>query len=96
MWSSLLVLALLAALNPVRISLALLVITRPRPLQNLLAYWVGLLIVSVPALLVPLMVMHFTPMFSSLRLLQNRVLRQPISGRVEIMSCGEVVSAGAA
>jgi hypothetical protein len=67
MWSSLLVLALLAALNPVRISLALLVITRPRPLQNLLAYWVGLLIVSVPALLVPLMVLHFTPMFSSFR-----------------------------
>jgi len=65
MWSSLLVLALLAALNPVRLSLALLVITRPRPLQNLLAYWVGLLIVSVPALLVPLMVLHFTPMFGS-------------------------------
>jgi hypothetical protein len=65
MWSSVLVLALLAALNPVRLSLALLVITRPRPLQNLLAYWVGLLVVSVPALLVPLMVLHFTPMFSS-------------------------------
>jgi hypothetical protein len=65
MWSSLLLLALLAALNPVRLSLALLVITRPRPLQNLLAYWIGLLIVSVPSLVVPLMVLHFTPMFSS-------------------------------
>jgi hypothetical protein len=61
----LLVLALLAALNPVRLGLAPLVITRPRLLQNLLAYWVGLLIVRVPALLVPLMVLHFTPMFSS-------------------------------
>jgi Sap, sulfolipid-1-addressing protein len=58
-------LALLAALNPVRLGLALLVISRPRPVQNLLAYWLGCLIVSVPYLLVPLMVLHFTPMFSS-------------------------------
>jgi hypothetical protein len=41
MWGSVLVLALLAALNPVRLGLALLVISRPRPVQNLLAYWVG-------------------------------------------------------
>jgi hypothetical protein len=60
-WSSVLVLALLAALNPVRLGLALLVISRPRPVQNLLAYWVGCLVVSVVYMLVPLMVLHFTP-----------------------------------
>jgi hypothetical protein len=65
MWGSVLVLALLAALNPVRLGLALLVISRPRPVQNLLAYWVGGLIASVTTLLVPLMVLHFTPMFRS-------------------------------
>ena len=61
MWGSVLVLALLAALNPVRLGLALLVISRPRPVQNLFAYWVGCLVVSVVYMLVPLMVLHFTP-----------------------------------
>jgi len=64
-WSSVLVLALLAALNPLRLGLAFLVISRPRPAQNLLAFWVGCLIVSLSYLLVPLMALHFTPMFSS-------------------------------
>ena len=31
---------------------------------NLLAYWVGCLIASIPAFLVPLMVLHFAPMFT--------------------------------
>jgi hypothetical protein len=65
MWGSLLVLALLIALNPVRLGLIVLVISRPRPVQNLLAYWVGGLIVSVHNILVPLLVLHFTPMFRS-------------------------------
>src|ERR1700759_538070 len=64
-WSSVLVLALLAALNPLRLGLAFLVISRPRPAQNLLAFWVGCLIVSLSYLLVPLMALHFTPMFGS-------------------------------
>jgi hypothetical protein len=66
MWGSVLVLALLMGLNPVRLGLILLVISRPRPMQNLLAYWVGGLTVSVPYVLVPLMVLHFTPWFRSL------------------------------
>ena len=65
MWSAVLALALLSALNPVHLGLILLVISRPRPVQNLLAYWVGGLIASVTTLLVPLMVLHFTPMFRS-------------------------------
>jgi hypothetical protein len=66
MWSSVLVLALLAGLNPVRLGLILLVISRPRPAQNLLAFWVGALTGSVFNLLVPLALLHATPMFSSL------------------------------
>ena len=58
-------LALLATLNPLRLGIVLLVISRPRPVQNLLAYWVGCLTVSVFYLLIPLMVLHFTPTFNS-------------------------------
>jgi hypothetical protein len=54
-------LALLATLNPARIGGVLLLISRPRPMQNLFAYWVGALTVTVPALLIALMVLHFTP-----------------------------------
>lgn len=65
MWGSVLGLGILAALNPVRLGLALLMISRPRPGSNLLAYWVGGLTVCVPELLIPLIVLNFTPMFRS-------------------------------
>src|ERR1700758_2381044 len=64
-WTSVLGLALVAALHPLRIGIILLMISRPRPLQNLFAYWIGSVINGVPSLLVPLMVLHFAPMFRS-------------------------------
>ncbi|SPM36896.1 integral membrane protein [Mycobacterium rhizamassiliense] len=66
-WGSVLGLALLAGLNPMRLGLALLMISRPRPGPNLLAYWAGGLTVCVPELLVPVSVLHFTPMFDFAR-----------------------------
>jgi Sap, sulfolipid-1-addressing protein len=60
-----LALALVGGLNPVRLGLILLVISRPRPVQNLLAYWVGCLIVSFTGMLVLLMVLHATPITRS-------------------------------
>lgn len=63
MWGSVLGLGILAALNPVRLGLALLMISRPRPGPSLLAYWIGGLTVCVPELLLPLMLLNFTPMF---------------------------------
>jgi hypothetical protein len=54
---------MLAALNPVRLGLALLMISRPRPGPSLLAYWLGGLTVCVPELLIPLVLLNFTPMF---------------------------------
>jgi hypothetical protein len=63
MWGSVLGLGILAALNPVRLGLALLMISRPRPGPSLLAYWLGGLTVCIPELLVPLMLLNFTPMF---------------------------------
>jgi Sap, sulfolipid-1-addressing protein len=65
MWGSVLVVALLAAFNPMRLGIAVLVMSRPRPAQNLLAFWFGCLITSVSVLLVPLTLLHFTPMFRS-------------------------------
>lgn len=65
MWTAVLVLALVATLHPVRIAIIVLLLSRPRPLQNLLTYWTGSLIVGVPALLVPIMVVQFTPIFRS-------------------------------
>jgi hypothetical protein len=66
MWSTVLVLALLAGFDPLRLGWCLLMVSRPRPMQNLLAYWAGTVIVSVPCVLGPLMVLHLTPMFSFL------------------------------
>jgi hypothetical protein len=65
MWSSLLVLALPIALDPVRLGFNLLLVSRPRPAQNLLMYWVGCALVGFLLLLIPILVLHFTPTFSS-------------------------------
>jgi hypothetical protein len=65
MWSPLLLMALLVSLDPVRFGVILLIICRPRPVQNLLAYWIGCVIASVSTLLAPLMVLDFFPTFTS-------------------------------
>src|SRR5690349_1128094 len=65
MWSSVAVLALPIALDPVRLGVNLLLVSRPRPAQNLLVYWIGCVSASFILLLVPLLVLHFTPLFSS-------------------------------
>jgi hypothetical protein len=64
-WGSLLGLALLVGFNPVLLAVILLMISRPRALQNLLAYLVGGLIVNLVCVLVPLVVLHSTPTFTS-------------------------------
>jgi hypothetical protein len=65
MWSPVLVLTLLIALSPARLGITLLLISRPRPVQNLLAYWVGGLTGSIPAVAVPMTLLHRTPMLKS-------------------------------
>jgi hypothetical protein len=64
-WGSLFGLAFLVAINPVLLAIILLMISRPRPVQNLLAYWVGGLTVNLVFLLIPLIVLHLTPTFAS-------------------------------
>lgn len=64
MWSSVAVLALPIALDPVRLGISLLLVSRPRPAQNLLVYWLGCVSASFVLLLAPLLVLHFIPAFS--------------------------------
>ena len=65
MWASLLVLALLTTINPVRLGLVLLVLSRSRPMQSLLAYWVGAIVVGLASLVIPLVVLHANPTSAS-------------------------------
>jgi hypothetical protein len=65
MWGSLAVLALLTTINPVRLGLILLVLSRPRPMQNLLGYWTGAMMVGLVSLLIPLALLHATPASAS-------------------------------
>lgn len=64
-WGSVLALVVLVALNPIRLGITLLVISRPQPVQNLLVYWAGCLIGCIPAVVAPLTLLHVTPMFRS-------------------------------
>jgi hypothetical protein len=54
------VLALPIALDPVRLGVNLLLVSRARPAQNLLVYWIGCVSASIVLLLVPLLALHFT------------------------------------
>ena len=65
MWGSLLVLAFLMTIHPVRLGVTLLVISRRQPMQNLLAFWIGCVLVGLLVFVVPLMVLHVTPKFAS-------------------------------
>ncbi len=65
MWGSLLGLAFMLAFEPVRIGVVLLLISRPRPMQNLFALWIAGFSVGVSSLLIPLVVLHGTPQLDS-------------------------------
>ncbi|MDV3129208.1 GAP family protein [Mycobacterium sp. 21AC1] len=65
MWGSVLVLGLLVGLDPMRLGITLLVISRPRPVQNLLVFGAGCVTACIPTLVVPLTLLHSTPMFKS-------------------------------
>jgi hypothetical protein len=65
MWGSVLGLALLISLNPMLLGMILLVIARPRPVQNLFVYWVGAMLVNLPLFVVPLVLFHAMPGFAS-------------------------------
>jgi hypothetical protein len=65
MWRELMGLALFTALNPMLLGLILLVISRPRPVQNLIAFWIGAVVVNVPIFLGSLFALQSLPSFAS-------------------------------
>lgn len=58
MWSAVLLFGIIAAQDPVRIAIMALLISRPRPLSNLLAYWFGLMATGFGAALAALFLLH--------------------------------------
>ena len=65
MWGLLLGMAIMFAVNPVLLAVIVLMISRPRPVQNLAADWLGSTIITLVGLLIPLMVLHVAPAFRS-------------------------------
>ncbi|WKG06375.1 GAP family protein [Mycolicibacterium sp. HK-90] len=65
MWGSVLALGILVGLDPMRLGITLLVISRPRPVQNLLVFGAGCVTACIPTLVLPLVLLHGTPMFKS-------------------------------
>ena len=60
-----LLMTLLVVLNPYLLAIILLIVSRPRPVQNLSAYWVGCMITNLPIFLVPLVALHLIPSFAN-------------------------------
>jgi Sap, sulfolipid-1-addressing protein len=52
MWSAVLGLSLIAAIDPIRIGIVVLLISRPRPMVSLLAFWLGGMAAGIAAALV--------------------------------------------
>jgi hypothetical protein len=63
MLGAILMVTFVAAVDPVRLAVTLLLISRPRPIVSLLAYWVGCVLASVPSVVLPVLVLHYVPMF---------------------------------
>lgn len=58
MWAAVLFFAFAAAQDPVRIGIMALLISRPRPMSNLFAYWLGLMATGYGAALAALFLLH--------------------------------------
>ncbi|OBK07737.1 hypothetical protein A5746_28745 [Mycolicibacterium conceptionense] len=84
MWGSLVVLALLTTINPVRLGIILLVLSRPRPVQNLLAYWAGAVLIALASLVIPLIVLHSTPTSSAFAKRFAHPTADPMTQRITI------------
>jgi hypothetical protein len=52
MWSAVFVLSLIAAIDPIRIGIVVVLISRPRPMVSLLAFWLGGMAAGIAAALV--------------------------------------------
>ena len=70
MWGLVLLMALSAAQDPIRIGVMTLLIARPRPMHNLLAYWLGLMATGFGAALAALFALRERSLTCLLRQLE--------------------------
>jgi hypothetical protein len=70
--------------NPVRLAIILVVLSRPRPMRNLLAYWVATAIAGFFYLLTPLVVLHYTGASSSFAKDVTDSTASPVGQRIAI------------
>ncbi|MBU8808376.1 GAP family protein [Mycolicibacterium goodii] len=66
MWSNVLGMGFFMSLNPMLLGFIPLLLSRPRPVPNLLVFWIGALIVNFPLMLIPLAAMQMIPSFAGL------------------------------
>ncbi|WP_458318135.1 GAP family protein [Mycolicibacterium brisbanense] len=94
MWGQILGWALLVALNPMLLGGIVLVISRPRPEQNLFAFWVACVVVNVVALMGAVIALHSIPSFAAFA--QGLSTRDPESGIQPLQLCTGVLALGIA
>ena len=82
MSSAVLVLAIVAAMDPVRIGIVALLISRPRPMRNLLVFWLGGITAGIGAALVVLLLLRDL-MFSVMRDVGSAV-SSPIVAHIQV------------
>jgi hypothetical protein len=99
-WGTVLVVAFIAACDPVRLSIALLLISRPRPMLNLLGYWLGGMVAGVSAAVGLLLVLRtVAPMLTehATAAAQSPIVRHiQIIGGVTALSIAALIAVGAA
>ena len=82
MCSAVIVLSLLAAMDPVRIGITALLISRPRPMLNLLAFWLGGMAAGIAA---PLVVLLFLRDFTlSVMRVMVTAVSSPIVAHIQV------------
>ncbi|WP_293001974.1 GAP family protein [Mycobacterium sp.] len=93
MWSAVLLFGIIAAQDPVRIGIMALLISRPRPLANLLAYWCGLMATGFGAALASLFLLH--DFLGPVVRLTHSIARHPALPPIQI-AVGLIALSGAA
>jgi Sap, sulfolipid-1-addressing protein len=82
MWSAVLVLSLIAAIDPIRIGIVVLLISRPRPMVSLLAFWLGGMAAGITAALV--LVLYLRDLTLSVMRVLFSAVSSPAAAHVQV------------
>jgi hypothetical protein len=93
MGSAVLLLSLLVAMDPVRIGITALLISRPRPMRNLLAFWLGGMAAVIATALVALLLLRDFAL-SVMREVVS-VVSGPVVAHIQVDPCASGADRGA-